>query len=209
MVSIRTFNQLFSPVLFLLVTITLFILFGTFSTNIPNKKIFKIIALIVSVTVILTIGISIFTKDYRSLTKYETNANRKRKIAILHYERRSNSSSTNASLYDINKTLNLPFYEKETVTETDSLTYLGKNDVFYFFTDDKNIFQLDLSSDRLVFQPVVHVSITKEYAKLFDKEFKDIDFKEKIDPDISSIIVPNSKRDLLYKPNVITYDLIK
>ncbi|WP_147408667.1 MULTISPECIES: hypothetical protein [Vagococcus] len=143
------------------------------------------------------------------MTKYETNANRKRKIAILHYERRSNSSSTNASLYDINKTLNLPFYEKETVTETDSLTYLGKNDVFYFFTDDKNIFQLDLSSDRLVFQPVVHVSITKEYAKLFDKEFKDIDFKEKIDPDISSIIVPNSKRDLLYKPNVITYDLIK
>lgn len=209
MVSIRTFNQLFSPILFLLVTITLFILFGTFSTNIPNKKIFKIIALIVSVTVILTVGISIFTKDYRSLTKYETNANRKRQIAILHYERQSNSSSTNSSLYDINKTLNLPFYKKETATETDSLTYLGKNDVFYFFTDGKNIFQLDLSSDRLVFQPVVHVSITKEYAKLSDKEFKDIDFKEKIGPDISSIIVPNSKRDLLYKPNVITYDLIK
>lgn len=209
MVSTRTFNQLFSPILFLLVTITLFILFGTFSTNIPNKKIFKIIALIVSVTVILTVGISIFTKDYRSLTKYETNANRKRQIAILHYERQSNSSSTNSSLYDINKTLNLPFYKKETATETDSLTYLGKNDVFYFFTDGKNIFQLDLSSDRLVFQPVVHVSITKEYAKLSDKEFKDIDFKEKIDPDISSIIVPNSKRDLLYKPNVITYDLIK
>ncbi|OPF88143.1 hypothetical protein BW731_08160 [Vagococcus martis] len=209
MVSIRTFNQLFLPVLFLLVAITLFILFGTFSTNIPNKKIFKIIALIVSITIILTVGISIFTKDYRSLTKYETNANRKIKIAILHYERRLNSSSNNATLYDINKTLNLPFYEKETTTETDSLTYLGKNDVFYFFTDDKNIFQLDLSSDRLVFQPIDHVSITKEYAKLSDKRFKDIDFKEKIGPDISSIIVPESKRDLLYKPNVITNDKLK
>lgn len=199
----------FLPVLFILIAITLFILLGTFSTSTPNKKIIKIIALITSITAILTIGIFIFTKDYRNLTKYESNANRKIKLSIFHYEKRSNDSSNNANLYDINKTLNLPFYEKETVTETNSLTYLGKNDVFYFFTDGKSIFQLDLSSDLLKFQPVDHVSITKEYAKLSDNDFKNISFKKKIEPDISSIIVPTSKQDSLYKPNVSTYDLIK
>lgn len=197
------------PVILFIVAIILFILFGIISSTTNAKKIYKIIGLTFLITTICISTIFLITKDYRKLISFETNANRKIKMAVLHYQTRPNDSSNRASLYDVDKTLNLPFYKKEVSIEQNSIKYLGKNDVFYYFTDDKDIYQLDISSDLIQFKPVNRVAVTKEYAVLTDVSFASIGFKEKIGPGISSIIVPISEENVFYQPKVKTYDLLK
>ncbi|UUV98747.1 hypothetical protein [Vagococcus luciliae] len=196
------------PVILFIVAIILFILFGIISSTTNSKKIYKIIGLTFLITTICISTIFLITKDYRKLISFETNANRKIKMAVLHYQTRPNDSSNRASLYDVDKTLNLPFYKKEVSTEQDSLKYLGKDDVFYYFTDNKDIYRLDISSNLIQFNPVNQVAVTKEYAVLIDASFTSIGFKEKIGPGISSIIVPISEENVLYQPKTKTYDLL-
>lgn len=197
------------PVILFIVAIILFILFGIISSTTNAKKIYKVIGLTFLITTICVSTIFLVTKDYRKLISFETNANRKIKMAVLHYQTRPNHSSNRASLYDVYKTLNLPFYKKEVSIEQNSIKYLGKNDVFYYFTDDKDIYQLDISSDLIQFKPVHQVAVTKEYAVLTDDSFTSVGFKEKIGPGISSIIVPISEENVLYQPKTKTYDLLK
>ncbi|MGX6969852.1 hypothetical protein [Vagococcus bubulae] len=197
------------PVILFIVAIILFILFGIISSTTNAKKIYKIIGLVLIITTICISTIFLITKDYRKLISFETNANRKIKMAVLHYQTRPNDSSNRASLYDVDKTLNLPFYKKDVSTEKNSIKYLGKNDVFYYFTDDKDIYQLDISSDLIQFKPVHQVAVTKEYAVLTDASFTSVGFKEKIGPGISSIIVPIAKENVTYQPKTKTYDLLK
>ena len=149
------------PVILFIVAIILFILFGIISSTTNANKIYKIIGLTFLITTVCISTIFLITKDYRKLISFETNANRKIKMAVLHYQTRPNDSSNRASLYDVDKTLNLPFYKKEVSIEQNSINYLGKNDVFYYFTDDKDIYQLDISSDLIQFKPVNRVAVTK------------------------------------------------
>lgn len=197
------------PVILFIVAIILFILFGIISSTTNANKIYKIIGLTFLITTVCISTIFLITKDYRKLISFETNANRKIKMAVLHYQTRPNDYSNRTSLYDVDKTLNLPFYKKEVSTEQNDIKYLGKNDVFYYFTDDKDIYQLDISRDLIQFKPVNQVSISKEYAILTDASFASVGFKEKIGPGISSIMVPISKENVLYQPKTKTYDLLK
>ena len=80
------------PVILFIVAIILFILFGIISSTTNAKKIYKIIGLTFLITTICISTIFLITKDYRKLISFETNANRKIKMAVLHYQTRPNDS---------------------------------------------------------------------------------------------------------------------
>lgn len=198
------------PGLLLVSCVVCFILLGVLSANVKRKIIVSIIGIVLLFN-ILSIGI-IFkvTTNYRELSAFQTKKNRTVEAGLFRYESTVSLENNSYALEDVEKTAKLPFYKTEEIIEENDLAYLGKDEHLYFFENDKTIYNIDVTSEIVSFEPTVEkVQVIKNMAVLRDKSFEQNNFKEKIGPVITKIIIPQKMEGTDYRPEKPTNKLLK